>query len=138
MVLLIHSEATRGAIMTITAPLADPALARRIIDAEVAIITHVRANALQDPFWESITVDYASEEVTVRVVNLVDYAEDARSGESFSPALVHEVRHHIAFLHAHARSTASVRAPRPHVPSLTVYRDGDTARERMPEGRPTP
>jgi hypothetical protein len=124
--------------MTVTPPLADPTLARRVIDAEVAIITHVRANALQDPFWESIIIHYASDEATVTVVNLVDYAEDARSGESFGPALVHDVRDHIAFLHAHAHATASGRAARPHDPSLAVYRDGDTARKRMLESPPTP
>src|SRR3954453_19146241 len=123
--------------MTTTPLLADPALGRRVIDAEVAIIRHVRADALQDPFWESITIHYASDEVAVTVVDLVDYAEVAHSGERFGPALVHDVRDHIAFLRAHAHSPVSERSARPHVPALSVYRDGDTAREGMLEGRPT-
>ena len=122
--------------MTITPSLTDAALAERVMHAEMVIIGHVRSLALHDPFWESIAIHYASDEVAVTVVNLVEYAEDARSGARFGPELLHDVRDHIAFLRANAGSAASDRAVRPRIPLLVVYRDGDTARERLLGDRP--
>jgi hypothetical protein len=114
---------------------AGPSIADLVLEAESAIIRCLYSAVVHDPFWESITIRFDGPDLTIAVVNLVEYEPHSRSSGEFGAELLHPVHGEIEFLRG--SSCAAGETPgRAHPGIVTVYRDsvsptGEPARLRV-------
>ena len=110
----------------------DRSVAEPVLEAELAVIRCLHAAVVHDPFWESVTLRHEGPELTITVVNLVDYEPHTRSDGDFGPQLLHPVQREIELLRRFRATGDDVEVIVNPV-LVTVYRDSVPG-----AGEPTP
>ncbi len=105
---------------------ARPSFAELVLEAELTVIRCLHAAAVQDPFWESITVRHEGPEATLTVVNLVEYEPHTRSRSAFGAELLSAVQREVELLRQ-CRTANDDLTVTVNPVLVTVYRDSVTS-----------